>query len=50
MKEEIRQRFCQPRMAAATLRGYERYHQFMDKLKESNVDKYVDLPMIGEPQ
>ncbi|EJK70654.1 hypothetical protein THAOC_07967 [Thalassiosira oceanica] len=34
-------------MAAGTLQGYERYHQFMDKLKESNVDKYVDLPMIA---
>ncbi|KAL7538564.1 LOW QUALITY PROTEIN: hypothetical protein ACHAXR_008639 [Thalassiosira sp. AJA248-18] len=29
------------------LEGYERYHQFMDKLTENNVDEYIDLPMIA---
>jgi interferon-induced GTP-binding protein Mx1 len=29
------------------LEGYERYRQFMDRLTESNVDDYVDLPMIA---
>ena len=29
------------------LEGYERYRQFMDRLTESNVDDYIDLPMIA---
>ena len=30
---------------AEALAGYEQYHQFIDKLTESNVDEYVDLPI-----
>jgi hypothetical protein len=30
-----------------TLDGYEDYRRFVDKLSESNVDKYIDLPMIA---
>lgn len=29
------------------LEGYEHYHQFMVRLIESNVDDYIDLPMIA---
>lgn len=32
---------------AKQLEGYERYRQFMDRLTESNVDDYIDLPMIA---
>ncbi|KAL7541336.1 hypothetical protein ACHAXR_010826 [Thalassiosira sp. AJA248-18] len=30
-----------------SLEGYEKYREFMDKLAESGVDDYVDLPMIA---
>ena len=30
-----------------SLEGYEHYRSFMDKLAESGVDDYVDLPMIA---
>ncbi|KAL7552275.1 hypothetical protein ACHAWF_015507 [Thalassiosira exigua] len=30
-----------------TMEGYERYHQFVDRLTENNVDEYIDLPMIA---
>ena len=33
--------------AADSLEGYERYRLFLDKLADSNVDDYVDLPMIA---
>ena len=29
------------------MEGYERYHEFIDKLTENNVDEYVDLPVIA---
>jgi len=32
---------------ADSLEGYEHYRSFMDKLAESGVDDYVDLPMIA---
>ena len=31
----------------AALQGNEEYREFIDKLTDSNVDKYVDLPMIA---
>jgi len=34
-------------MSSTAMEGYERYHQFMDKLAECNVDEYIDLPMIA---
>ena len=34
-------------MMTKQLEGYERYRQFMDRLTESNVDDYIDLPMIA---
>lgn len=33
--------------ANSSLNGYECWQEFMDKLTEGNVDKYVDLPMIA---
>jgi hypothetical protein len=32
---------------SSTLDGYDEYRAFMDKLAVTNVDKYIDLPMIA---
>ena len=34
-------------LMAKQLEGYERYYQFIVRLTDSNVDDYIDLPMIA---
>ncbi|KAL7550828.1 hypothetical protein ACHAWF_014033 [Thalassiosira exigua] len=46
-KKKVSRASLRNKAPESSLEGYEHYREFMDKLAESGVDDYIDLPMIA---